>query len=94
MARNKGYYDLKRRLRALNGDNCPKCFDRMRWGGNGAGPYATMDYETETLLCSCCKGKVSLLKLVAELREQVKELEEDMECASCGDPNQVRRGHD
>lgn len=26
------------------------------------------------------------------LRERVRELEGDTECASCGDPNQVRRG--
>ena len=74
MARNKQYYALKQRLRALHGDNCPKCFERMRWGGNGAGPYATMDAETETLLCRCCKSKVELLELVAELQEQVKRL--------------------
>ena len=83
MARNKQYYALKRKLRALHGDNCPKCFERMRWSGNGVGPYATLDYETEALLCSCCKSKVGLLQLVVELRRQVSKLETDI--AQCRD---------
>ena len=81
MGRNERYYVLKQRLRALNGDNCPKCLQRMRWGGNGLGPYATMDFEAETLLCSCCKSKVGLLELVAELQGRVSKLEHELERA-------------
>ena len=79
MGRNERYYVLKQRLRALHGDNCPRCGQKMRFGGGGTNSFATLDYETETLLCSCCKSKAELLELVAELQGRVSELEHELE---------------